>query len=225
MGELVRLPLNGGEAGYAAGDGYLALPAGGRGPGVLVLHAWWGRTDFIHRVCDRLATAGFVALAPDLYGGPTAATIEQAQALADAYSVDAAARTANAALNLLRRHPALAADAAGIATLGFSLGASWAQQLASSRPDAVSRVVSFYGSGDADPAASRAGYLFHFAEDDPYESDEWIVPMLDGLRAAGRPVEVHHYPGTSHWFMEDDQPAFATDAAELAWQRTLAFLG
>ena len=61
--------------------GYLALPGRGHGPGVLVLHAWWGLTPFFKDVCERLAAEGFVALAPDRYGGPTAATIEEAEAL------------------------------------------------------------------------------------------------------------------------------------------------
>ena len=48
-------------------SGYLAIPKNGSGPGVVVLHAWWGLTEPFQRVCDRLAQAGFVALAPDLY--------------------------------------------------------------------------------------------------------------------------------------------------------------
>jgi carboxymethylenebutenolidase len=61
--------------------GYLAMPEGGHGPGVLVLHAWWGLTPFFEDVCDRLASEGFVALAPDRYGGVAAATIQEAEAL------------------------------------------------------------------------------------------------------------------------------------------------
>src|SRR6266568_628450 len=60
---------------------YLAVPEHGSGPGVLVLHAWWGLTEPFRRVCDRLAEAGFVALAPDLYRGKTTAAVEEAQAL------------------------------------------------------------------------------------------------------------------------------------------------
>jgi carboxymethylenebutenolidase len=63
-------------------NGYLAVPEQGSGPGVLVLHAWWGLTGVFKQVCDRLAQAGFVALAPDLYRGKTTASIEEAQALA-----------------------------------------------------------------------------------------------------------------------------------------------
>src|SRR5215469_11366231 len=60
---------------------YLAVPEGGSGPGVLVLHAWWGLTEPFRRVCDRLAEAGFVALAPDLYRGKLATTVEEAEVL------------------------------------------------------------------------------------------------------------------------------------------------
>src|SRR3989441_8420456 len=61
--------------------GYLAMPKKGRGPGVLVLHAWWGLNDFFKGVCDQLATAGVVAFAPDLYPGATASTRDGAERL------------------------------------------------------------------------------------------------------------------------------------------------
>src|SRR5438046_3220896 len=69
-------------------SGYLAVPEQGSGPGVLVLHAWWGLTEPFRQVCDRLAEAGFVALAPDLYRGKTTAAIEEAQALGAALDRD-----------------------------------------------------------------------------------------------------------------------------------------
>src|SRR5918911_3972456 len=64
--------------------GYLAMPERGQGPGVLVLHAWWGLNDTMRAVCTRLAGAGFVALAPDLYHGKVADTIAGAEALVKA---------------------------------------------------------------------------------------------------------------------------------------------
>src|SRR5688500_8303246 len=118
MGSLVTLPGNGVD------DAYLALPESGSGPGVLVLHAWWGRTQFILDLCDRLAAEGFVALAPDLFGGQTAATTEHAEQLATNASDDDATRITNAAIDALRTQPAVAGD--GIAVLGFSFGAAWA---------------------------------------------------------------------------------------------------
>src|SRR2546421_5603523 len=67
---------------------YLAEPSHGSGPGVLVLHAWWGLTEPFRQVCDRLAEAGFVALAPDLYRGKTTAAGEEAQTLGAALGRD-----------------------------------------------------------------------------------------------------------------------------------------
>src|SRR6266481_1021932 len=61
--------------------GYLAVPPSGNGPGVLVLHAWWGLNDTMKSFCDRLASEGFVAIAPDLYNGNVAETIAEAETL------------------------------------------------------------------------------------------------------------------------------------------------
>jgi dienelactone hydrolase len=60
---------------------YLAVPKTGSGPGLLVLHAWWGLNDFIKGFCDRLTGEGFVALAPDLYHGKIASTVDEAKQL------------------------------------------------------------------------------------------------------------------------------------------------
>ncbi len=64
MGDMIVFPSNGSE-----GQGYLAVPPSGTGPGVIVIQEWWGLVPHIEDVCDRLAAAGFVALAPDLYRG------------------------------------------------------------------------------------------------------------------------------------------------------------
>ena len=69
------------QAGDRPAAGHLALPARGNGPGVLVLHAWWGLTGFFKSFCDRLANDGFIALAPDLYHGKTASTVDRAEQL------------------------------------------------------------------------------------------------------------------------------------------------
>src|SRR5690242_14367720 len=78
-GRMIEFDANGSPA-----PGYLATPDAATGPGVVVLHAWWGLTEPFRQVCYRLADAGFIALAPDLYHGKTAATVEQAEALASA---------------------------------------------------------------------------------------------------------------------------------------------
>ena len=62
-------------------QGFLATPASGKGPGVLVLHAWWGLNDTMKALCERLASEGFITFAPDLYHGKIAVTIPEAEAL------------------------------------------------------------------------------------------------------------------------------------------------
>ena len=85
------------EANNLEANAHLAVPASGHGPGVLVLHPWWGLNEDIKNVADRLAEAGFVALAPDLYNGRIATTIEQAGEYADALDEDAARAIVQAA--------------------------------------------------------------------------------------------------------------------------------
>jgi carboxymethylenebutenolidase len=211
---------------FAAGDrngaGYLALPDQGHGPGVLVLHAWWGLSSFFQELCDRLAAAGFVALAPDLYQGRSAATIDEAEALLKQRDFAAMQAIAEGALAYLQSHPAVRGE--GLAALGFSMGAAWAAELASAAPDAIPAVVLFYGTVDADFAASRAAYLCHFAAADEWEPDEGVRQMEAAMRAAGREVTLHVYPGAQHWFFEANRPEYNAAAAELAWRRTVEFL-
>src|SRR6266702_5438489 len=86
-------------------SGYLAIPKKGLGPGVLVLHAWWGLNDFFKGLCDRLATAGFVAFAPDLYRGATASTRDGAKALMSKLSEQAASEDIVRSVKALQIHP------------------------------------------------------------------------------------------------------------------------
>lgn len=204
------------------GSGYLAVPMNGGGPGVLVLHAWWGLNPFFKNFCDRLAEAGFVAFAPDLFGGKTATTIDEAQALVDARDDAAMAAIADGGLAFLRAHAATRSAAVG--ALGFSLGAGWAVALAAEQPDAIAAVTLFYGCADGDFASARAAFLGHFAETDSWEPLEYVRQMEAALRAAGRDTTIHIYPNVQHWFLETDRPEYDEDAATLAWQRTLEFL-
>lgn len=209
-------------------NAYLALPTGENGPGVLVLHAWWGLTDYFQALCDRLAAEGFVALAPDLYNGQTTQTIDRAAELSEALDYETTAEIVKAAVDTLAGHPATEGKAMG--TIGFSLGAAWSLLAATDfRPAAIDAVVLFYGNHPGleagDYSHSKAAFLGHFAEDDQYESREDANYTLGEMRQAGREATFHFYPGTTHWFCEDNRPdAYVPDAAQLAWDRTIAFL-
>ncbi len=220
MGEWVKYMVGEKEA-----RGYLALPPQERGPGVLLCHAWWGLNGFFQGLAERLAREGFVALAPDLYDGRTASTIEGAEELTYTLDYREAINYETAAARYLLSHPA--AEGGQLGAVGFSMGAAYATWLATLN-DNVSAVVMFYGGveQEADYAIrTRAAFLGHFAEDDPYESSEEMRRLEEMLRAVRRDVAFHVYPGTGHWFFEDDRPdAYDAEAAQLAWARTLDFL-
>jgi len=205
--------------------GYLALPERGAGPGVLVLHAWWGLNDTMRAVCTRLAEAGFVAFAPDLYHGKVADTIADAEILGqalDANHLQAKAEIADAT-GFLNEHADQAR--AGLAVIGFSLVAYYALNLAAADPDHIRSVVICYGTGGGDFSSSKAAYLGHFAENDEYEPQSNVDELEESLRRAGRLVTLYRYPGTGHWFFEPDRTkAYNQAAASLAWERTLTFL-
>lgn len=218
--------MSGEMARYGKGqehNGYLAAPAGG-GPGVLVLHAWWGLNDTFKSVCDRLAAAGYTAFAPDLFEGRVAKTVDEAQKLVEVaeseWSEHIQAAASEAVDFLVRR-----SRGPRIGVMGFSFGAAWASVLAAMRPANVVAVVLFYGAYAPDLTPATAAFLGHFAETDPYEPREGMDDLQSALKAVGRPATFHIYEGTTHWFFEPDRPeAYNPQAAQLAWERTLAFL-
>jgi carboxymethylenebutenolidase len=209
-------------------NGYLAIPKNGSGPGVVVLHAWWGLTEPFQRVCDRLADAGFVALAPDLYHGKTTASVEEAEALGAALDQDEERWRGDiaAAIQFLRQQEATQAGGHGkLALVGFSLGDAYALDTSVNLPEEIAAVVVFYGSYPGlDYSRAKAAYLLHYAEDDPFEPAESVAQMEHDLRAAGRPATFYTYPGTTHWFFEENRPEYNAEAARLAWERTIQFL-
>ncbi len=210
---------------YSQPLGFLAVPPAGKGPGVLVLHAWWGLNDTIKACCTRLAEAGFVAFAPDLYHGKVANTIPGAEALVKALNANHLLAEADIAEATRFLHERAGQADRGLAVIGLSLGANYALDLAAADPEHIRSVVLFYGTGGGDFANSRATYLGHFAENDPFESQSDVDGLEEYLRRVGRPVTFYRYPGTGHWFFEPDRSdAYNQEAATLAWERTLTFL-
>ena len=207
-----------------AGDGsarvYLAGTGSAGTQGVLVLHPWWGLNDDVIAYADRLAAAGFTVAAPDLFDGQIATTVEGAEGLAHGADEEAVNAIVLAALDRLTE--GLDASAT-IAALGFSFGAHWAIWSPTQR-DRVVATVLYYGTTGDNLDASTAPVQGHFAEDDPFESAEWVAEFESILRSAGRDVEFHRYPNTGHWFAEPSRDAYRPEAADLAFERTVAFL-
>ena len=206
-------------------EGFLAIPPTGKGRDVLVLHAWWGLNDTIKAFCTQLAESSFVAFAPDLYRGKVADNIADAEALGSALDsnfLQAKAEIAEATMFLSER---VGEAGHNLAVIAFSLGVYYALDLAAADPENIRSVVLFYGTGPADYGKSRAAYLGHFAENDEFEPQSNVDELEESLRRADRPVTFYRYSGTGHWFFEPDRTqAFNQAAADLAWERTLAFL-
>ena len=196
-----------------------AYLANGGGPGILLLHAWWGLKPFFKQTCDRIAAQGFTVLAPDLRDGQVAATIEEAKALmeqSDGNAVGAVVFTAKDHLQMLTKRK--------IGVIGFSMGAAWGLILASAVPDQVGALVLFYGNEDADVSKITAKVMGHFSDHDEWEPKEWVDKKFGQMEKAGVDYTLHIYPGVAHWFVEEDRPEYDSAAASLAWERTFEFL-
>jgi carboxymethylenebutenolidase len=202
--------------------GYLALPAEANAPGVIVLHAWWGLNPFFRSLCDRLASEGFVAFAPDLNDGRIAQTVDEAQQIMSESDFERRRAIVAATPEFLQSWPEVRKEAFGL--IGFSMGASWSLALSSERPDTIRKVVIFYGTEGSDFSRIKADVLGHFSDVDEWEPMDGVRAMETDMRTAGIDPLFYTYPGTSHWFFEQDRPEYDPDAAELAWTRTLEFL-
>jgi carboxymethylenebutenolidase len=210
------------ELSDGAGTAYRATPSTDQGSGVLVLHAWWGLNETARGFCDRLADAGFIAVAPDLYRGTVVDTPEAAEAELEAMPGAERLAIARSAMDRLRGEPGVRAASLGV--IGFSMGAFYTLQLAADDPS-VAAAVLCYGTGPSgDWTTSDVAFQGHFAEDDPFEPAADVDALEAALREGGRRVEFHRYPAARHWFLEPDRPEYDESAANLAWGRILAFL-
>jgi carboxymethylenebutenolidase len=202
---------------------YLAIPTVSSGAGILVFHAWWGLTDVFKRVCDHLAAEGFVALAPDLFRGATAQTIDEAKRVRAQVDRSSIKKEVRAAIDYLRAHSAVSGEHLG--AIGFSYGCSYAVESARLRPKILKAVTLFYGIGGGKLDKTQAVFQGHFAENDEWGANPKKAKKLEQrIRDAGQEAVFYVYRGTTHWFFEDGNKAYNEDAAQLAWQRTVTFM-
>ena len=223
MGELVTFKSNGGTAG-----GYLAGPASGRGPGVIVIQEWWGLNDQVKGVADMFAREGFSALAPDFYHGKSARIGEPdaAQKLMMELDLSQAAKDARGAAEFLATNAATASKKIGV--IGFCMGGMLALMTGTLAPDVVGAVVDCYGV----PPQKKPDYaklkgvpvLGIFAG-----KDQWVMDALPGLeadlKAAGAPFEKVVYPEADHAFLNEQRAdVHRPDDAKDAWPKIMSFL-
>lgn len=217
--------LDGGEF-----DGYLALPASGYGPGIVVLQEIFGVNDHMRSITDWYAAHGFVALCPDLFwrmergvqltdkGDDWKKALEFYQRIDEAKAIEDSA----AAMNSLRQHPACNGRAGAV---GFCMGGNLAYLLSTRfKPDCA---VGYYGVSTEkylDEAKNlTSSLLLHLAGADkfcPPEAQAQIHKALDGNSL----VTIHDYPGREHAFGRTGGEHYHAADAELADLRSLEFL-
>ena len=218
MGEMVTFPSNGSQA-----EGYLAKPASGSGPGVIVIQEWWGLNDNIKDIADRFAGEGFVALAPDLYHGKVTPEPDEAMKLMMGLQMDQAAKDMSGAVDYLVGLDATTGSKVG--SVGFCMGGGLSIVLATMKPQ-IGACVSFYGVLQQMPelANIQGAVLGHYAENDAFASPESARALEKQLKDLGKDAEIHVYPGTQHAFFNDTHTeTFVPEAAKQSWERTLAF--
>jgi len=217
MGEKVSFESNGSTC-----EGYLAKPALGRGPGVVVIQEWWGLVPHVMEICDRFAKEGFVAIAPDLYHGKTTSAPDEAGRLLMELDVEKAnAEIAGAAAYVLSR-PECSSKTFGV--VGFCMGGALAQYAATSIAT-VGAAVSFYGGFKKVPLAwERLGapILLIYGELDEGVPASGAAPLEKKLKELGKTAETVIYRGAPHGFFNDSRPSqYREECARDAWKLTL----
>src|SRR6185436_10026499 len=184
-GERITFPKGSGTNG-----GYLALPKGdGTHPGVIVVHEWWGISDWIKGRTDALAALGYVALAVDLYGGKLAKNNDEAHEYMSGLVDEDASASRRAGADYLRSRKDVRAQAIG--TVGWCMGGKYAIRLAAADPG-ITACVMYYGAPitDADKIKEiQAAVLGNFGGEDKGPSPEQVKAFESALRAAGKRVD------------------------------------
>jgi carboxymethylenebutenolidase len=223
MGGMVSFKSNGDTA-----SGYLASPASGKGPGVIVIQEWWGLIDQVKGTADMFAREGFNALAPDFYHGKSAQIGEPdaAQKLMMEMNIDQAAKDARGAAQYLASHPKSSSQKIGV--IGFCMGGMLALMTGTVAPDAVGAVVDCYGV----PPQKKPDYaklkgvpvLGVFGGKDEHVMH--ALPTLEAdLKAAGAPFEKVVYPEGDHAFLNAQRKdVYRPDDAKDAWTKIISFL-
>lgn len=211
---------------YPRYNAYAAVPRRVRGrlPAVLVIHENRGLNEHIRDVARRVALAGYFALAPDFLSpmGGTPADEDRAREMIGKLDLGAAVTAAAAMLDSLKRR----ANSNGKAgALGFCWGGAFVNRLAVAAGTRLDAGVVYYGPAPdpSEAAKVQTPLLLHHAGRDERVA-QTLLPWAAALRTAGKPVTLHTYEGANHAFNNDTSTErYNKQAADLAWQRTLAF--
>lgn len=203
---------------------YLSLPEGkGPFPAIIVIHEWWGLNENIEHWSDRLAKAGWAAVAVDLYSGTVAKTPDEAMAAMKAVDPAKAKATLDAAIDFVKKDPRI--NAPKRAVIGWCFGGGWSLQTALAHPELDGAII-YYGQLETDPAklsVIKGKLLGVFGNKDkgipPAKVDEFEA----ALKKAGVQETIYRYDA-EHAFANPSNPKYDEKSAADAWSHVLAFL-
>ena len=218
MGPRISFPRTDGKP----TEGYLAKAARAHAPGVIVIQEWWGIQENIKGICDRLALAGYDALAPDLYAGKVVPYHDPAAAEAEMKSLnfkDVADNVVRGAVLYLKK------SSPKVGMIGFCMGGA-VTLLSAQDVQELSCAAPFYGLPPASLFSAskvRVPLQCHFSNSDDYPSPVHVDLMDKDFKASGLKFEIFRYDA-SHAFMNEQRAVHDRAAAELAWGRLVGFL-
>lgn len=211
-------------AGHGSIAGLLAMPAKARGklPAVLVIHENRGLNPYIEDVARRLAKAGYLAFAPDglTSVGGYPGNDDKGRELQAKLDPKKLFEDWVASFEFLKAH---ARSTGKVGAVGFCYGGGICNALAVARPD-LSASVPYYGRQPRpeEVPSIKAPLLIHYAEND--ERINAGAGLYQAALIANKKLhQQYFYPGTQHGFHNDSTPRYDKAAAELSWQRTMAF--
>jgi carboxymethylenebutenolidase len=211
---------------------YLSQPGGDRQvPAVVVIQHAGGVDAFVRTMTDRIAEAGFVGMAPDLYHRDDPATSDDPMTRMGRLRDKNIVIDVNAAIERLREMDAVRRRAIGIT--GFCMGGRVAYLMAATNPDLKAAVV-FYGGNIMRPWGDGAApfdlsenigcpVLGLFGEDDGNPTPDDVAKIDGELGRLGKAHEFHIYPGAGHAFMNEGRPSHRPEVAADAWSKAVAW--
>jgi carboxymethylenebutenolidase len=200
---------------------YRADPAGAPKAAVVVIQEIFGVNHHIRAVCDRLASEGYVAIAPAIFDrvernfqcGYSPDEIANARKFVANPDWPAMLRDTQAAIDAV-------SNVGAVGIVGFCLGGSVAYA-AATKLKGLSAAIGYYG-----------GVIVRFADDKPqvptqlhFGEKDVGIPLADveTVRAKRPEVEIHIYPGAQHGFHCDERASYDKTSADIAWPRSLGF--
>jgi len=215
---------------YASGpdtvSAYLAMPdKGGRYPALIVIHEWWGLTDWIKQDARDFARKGYVALAIDLYRGGLTSDPHEAYKLMISVPRERAITDLKSAFDYLANMKEVNASKIGV--IGWCMGGSYSYVAAANLPKLAACVIDYgkVGTTASEVKPINCPVLCNFAQLDPTYTPAMGKSFEEAMKAGGKEIEFYDYPGVSHAFMNpNNTTGYNEPQSKIAWKRIFAFL-